>query len=97
MTLDTKCEIRGGGSNLETIQEIKRKNFLFKGFGFRYVKARTNENDLISGGSLYVCGKQVITVAISNTKWVDEQGIPYNFKFDEKVLYIGKLAIGVSS
>lgn len=79
---------------LETVKELKRKNLLYKGFGFKYVKGKTNENDLIKGGSFYAFGKQLLTIAISNTEWVDEQGLPYKFKLDRKVLFVRKWAIG---
>lgn len=76
------------------IVKEKVKLFYFYGFGFRYVKGITDENDIIKGGNLYAFGKQLLTVAVSNTEWVDEQGMPYKFKLDGRILFVKKLAIG---
>ena len=59
---------------LTDITEQYRKIFYYHGFGFRYVRAITDENDVIKGGSLYVFRKQILTIAISNTEWVGEDG-----------------------
>lgn len=79
---------------MNTVKEVNRKNFLLMGFGFRYVKGVTDEHEFIKGGSFYAFGKQLLTIALADTEWVDDKGQPYNFKFDHRVLYVKKLAVG---
>ena len=75
---------------------VNKKDYRILGFGFVYAKTIINENDVISGGSLFVFNKQIFTIAISDTNWSDCYGEPYRFKLDGRVLFIGRIAIGVS-
>lgn len=79
---------------MDTVKELNSKNFLIRGFGFKYVKGITNENEIIKGGSFYSFGKQVLTVAFADTEWVDDNGKPYKFKIEQGILYVRKLALG---
>lgn len=79
---------------MSEVKKQNEKNLIINGFGFRFVKGITDENDIIKGGSFYAFGKQLLTIAICNTDWVDEQGLPYKFKLDGKILFIKKMAIG---
>lgn len=84
-----------GGHFLEDrVRKIKEKAYYFKGFGFHYVSALTNENETIKGGSLYLFGKQSPTIAVSNGYWTGNNGKPYKFKFKDRKLFMGKVAIG---
>lgn len=76
------------------MKQMKEKAYYFKGFGFHYVSALTNENETIKGGSLYLFGKQSATIAVSNGYWTDSDGKPYKFKFKSGKLFLGKIAIG---
>lgn len=77
-----------------TVKELNSKKFLIIGFGFKYVKGITDENEIIKGGSFYAFGKQFLTIAFADTEWVDDNGKPYKFKTDQGMLYIKKIALG---
>lgn len=79
---------------MSSVEEKHKKVVYYYGFGFRYAKGLTDENEWIKGFSLYAFGKQKITFALADTEWVDSKGQPYKCKIDDKVLYIKKLAIG---
>lgn len=81
----------------DIVKKLKEKTFYYKGFGFYYVDALTNENETIKGVSLYLFGKQCITIALSNVLWTKKDGKPYNFKIEDTVLFIRKIAIGFGS
>lgn len=82
---------------MESVKPIKRKSFCFRGFGFRYLLAESDDKSIFKGGSFYVFDKQILTIIFSSKNWTDENGVPYKVKFDKGVLYIKKLAIGISS
>ena len=76
------------------MKKLKEKTYGGKGFEFRYLKVVTDENEFITGGSLYLFGKKCFTIAISNGLWTDENGKPYNFKIINNVLYARYVSIG---
>ena len=77
----------------DNIKKMKERSHYFKGFGFYYVSALTNENETIKGGSLYIFGKQSPTIAVCNGYWTDEKGKPYKFKIKDREIFIWKVAI----
>lgn len=79
---------------MSSVKERYKKSFYFYGFGFRYAEGITDENELIKGINIYTFGRQMLTIALADTDWVDSNGKPYKCKVDDKVLYIMKLAIG---
>ena len=79
---------------MSNVEERYKKIVYFYGFGFRYAEGVTDENELIKGFSVYAFGRQTLTFALADVDWVDSDGKPYNFKLDDKVLYVKKLAIG---
>lgn len=81
----------------DELQKMKEKRFLCKGFGFHYLDVLTNQNETIKGGSLYLFGKQCLTIAISNTLWCKENGEPYKLGIENSVVFIGKFSIGFGS
>lgn len=81
----------------EELRKMKEKRLLYKGFGFHYLDALTNQNETIKGGSLYLFRKQCLTIAISNALWTKENGEPYNFGIKDNVIFIRKFSIGFGS
>ncbi|MED4077574.1 hypothetical protein P4645_15270 [Lysinibacillus fusiformis] len=81
----------------EKLKQMKEKAYFYKGFGFNYLSALTNEDETIKGGSLFLFGKQMLTLAISDGYWTDDNGNPYKFKFEGKSLFVGKVALGFMS
>ncbi|ACA42288.1 hypothetical protein Bsph_p058 (plasmid) [Lysinibacillus sphaericus C3-41] len=84
----------GGGEVEENLKKMKEKAYFYKGFGFHYLSAITNEDETVKGGSLFLIGKQMITLAVSNGYWTDHNGNPYKFKYRGRALYVGKIAVG---
>lgn len=80
--------------NKSSVSSKKEKILLFKGTGFHFLKAITEENETIIGCSLFLFKKKVITLSASNGYWLKEDGSPYGIAFDKPVLFIGKVAIG---
>lgn len=80
--------------NITAVKVLSKKQFLLKGFGFKFAKGETNENEIIKGGSFHAFGKQILTIALADTEWVDDEGKPFKFKIDRRILYIKKLALG---
>lgn len=78
----------------EQFKQKKEKAYFYKGFGFNYLSALTNEDETIKGGSLFLFGKQTITLAISNGYWTGHNGSPYKFKLKGKALFVRKIAVG---
>jgi len=76
------------------MKKVKEQSYGFHHFKFLYLKVLTKENELITGGSLYLFGKKCFTIAISNGLWTDENGKPYNFKIIDNVLYARYVSIG---
>lgn len=81
----------------EKLKQMKEKAYFYKGFGFHYLSALTNENETIKGGSLFLFGKQMMTFAVSNGYWTDNKGNPYKFKFKGRALFVGKVAFGLGN
>lgn len=79
------------------MQQRTEKSFIRKGFGFSIATAVTSEGDVIKGGGVFMFDKQMLTVAISNTVWTDDDGNPYRLKLCNKVLFMHKLAIGIGT
>jgi hypothetical protein len=77
-----------------TVEKLKEKKYGFLWLNFKYAKGKTNENEIIKGGSFYAFGKQLFTIAYADTDWVDEDGKPYKFKLDRGMLYVKKIALG---
>lgn len=70
----------------------KVKTYSLKPFSFQYVEAITDD-DIIKGGGFYFLGKCLLTIARCNNLWIDEKGQPYNFKIDDGILFLRRLAI----
>lgn len=80
---------------MTSVVEINRKDYRLLGFGFMYVKGITDENEIIKGCILFAFNKQILTLAIADTEWVDEHGKPYRFHLDGTVLFMKRIALGV--
>lgn len=79
---------------MDSVAELKRVDKRFLGNGIVYVKGITNESEIIKGISFFLVNKQLLTFALADTLWVDENGKPYNLKLDGSILFIRRLAIG---
>lgn len=79
---------------MSSVEEKNKEVVYFYGFGFRYAEGITDENELIKGFSIYVFGRQTLTIALADSDWVDSNGTSYKCKVDKKVFYIKKLALG---
>lgn len=80
-----------------SVKAITKKNFLIFGTGFKFVKAITEEDEIIKGGSIMLFNKQAITIGIASKPWVDTNGQPLRFNFVGNVLFSGKLSLGIGS
>lgn len=77
------------------MKKISKKDYRILGTGVVFVKAQTDENEIIVGGSLYLFGFQTLTVAIANKPWVNEKGQVMNFERQGSVLFIRKVVLDV--
>ena len=80
-----------------SVKAISKKDFLLFGTGFKFVKAITEADEIIKGGSLMLFKKQVFTIGIASKPWVDVNGQPFKFKVEGNVLFSGKFSLGIGS
>lgn len=90
-----KYTIREVNAMVEGVVKQEEKSYRFLRFKFHYVKVITEDKDIIKGGGLYLAGKHILTIALCNNLWIDENGLPYNFKPYEGTFYLRRLAISL--
>lgn len=64
------------------------------GLGYKTAQMMTKENELIKGISLVFRNKAFLTITKADTKWVDDDGEEYGLAIDDRILFIGKIAMG---
>ena len=80
---------------MDSVTKINKRDYRLLGFGFVYVKGITKENEFIKGGSLFAFNKQILTLAIADTLWIDNEGKPYRLRLEGPVIFMWRIAIGI--
>lgn len=77
------------------MKKISRSDYRILGTGVVFAKGKTDGNEIVVGGSLYLFSFLTLTVAVASKPWVNEKGQIMNFERQGSVLFIRRLALDI--